>query len=239
MNVLVTGGAGFIGTNLIKKLLDKKYNVISVDNYSTGRIDRHLDGANYLEYDVNDIDSYINQYKFDAVFHLAALARIQPSFEKPVDSFISNSLATFRLAHYCAINNIPLIYAGTSSHHSGKFKNPYTFAKDIGEDAIRLFQEHYNLKSSISRFYNVYGPYQSKDGAYCNLLGIWEKCIEENQPLIVTLSLNIDQINAILSGLGELPTKHGVWPLTQVIISQVQEQLPPAKEASDEEQSEV
>ena len=61
---------------------------------------------------------------------------------------------------------------------------------------------------------------------------------EEKQPLIVTLSFNIDQINAILSGLGELPTKHGVWPLTQVIISQVQDQLPPAEEVSDEEQSE-
>ena len=164
MNILVTGGAGFVGTNLIKKLLQQGYTVASIDNYSTGLKSNHQQGCIYYEYDIRTINDYSAFGKFDIVYHLAAIARIQPSFDNPVESFISNSLATFRLAHYCAINNIPLIYAGTSSHHSGKFKNPYTFTKDIGEDAITLFQENYNLKSSIARFYNVYGPYENEKG---------------------------------------------------------------------------
>ena len=78
-----------------------------------------------------------------------------------------------KLAKYCSSNNIPLIYAGSSSHHSGKFKNPYTFSKDIGEEIIQLFQLHYNLKATITRFYNVYGPYQLLEGDYTTLIGRW------------------------------------------------------------------
>jgi UDP-glucose 4-epimerase len=90
-----------------------------------------------------------------------------------------------KLARYCASKNIPLIYAGSSSHHSGKYKNPYTFSKDIGEEIIQLFQQHYGLKSSIARFYNVYGPYQLKEGGYTTLIGAWEKLIEEDKPLVI------------------------------------------------------
>jgi UDP-glucose 4-epimerase len=90
-----------------------------------------------------------------------------------------------KLAKYCSTNNIPLIYAGSSSHHSGKFKNPYTFSKDIGEEIIQLFQQHYNLSGTITRFYNVYGPHHLKDGGYTTLIGAWEKRIEDHQPLII------------------------------------------------------
>jgi UDP-glucose 4-epimerase len=119
------------------------------------------------------------------IYHLAAIARIQPSFEKPYDYFTTNANATFKLAKYCSDNNIPLIYAGSSSHHSGKFKNPYTFSKDIGEEIIQLYQTHFNLKASITRFYNVYGPHQLTEGGYTTLIGAWEKLIEQNQPLVI------------------------------------------------------
>lgn len=184
MKILVTGGAGFIGTNLIKKLLYKGHNVVSIDNYNTGLISNHQDGAEYINFDIRNIDDY-SYWKPDMIYHLAAIARIQPSFEQPEDYFTTNANATLKIAKYCSKNNIPLIYAGSSSHHSGKFKNPYTFSKDIGEEIINLFQTHYNLKASIARFYNVYGPYHLKEGGYTTLIGAWEKCIEENKPLII------------------------------------------------------
>jgi UDP-glucose 4-epimerase len=184
MKILVTGGAGFIGTNLIKKLLNEGHDVVSIDNYNTGLISNHQDGAEYINFDIRNIDSY-SYWKPDMIYHLAAIARIQPSFEKPYDYFTTNANATFKLAKYCSDNNIPLIYAGSSSHHSGKFKNPYTFSKDIGEEIIKLYQTHFNLKASITRFYNVYGPYQLTEGGYTTLIGAWEKLIEQDQPLVI------------------------------------------------------
>jgi UDP-glucose 4-epimerase len=184
MNILVTGGAGFVGTNLIKKLLLQGHNITSIDNYNSGLVSNHQDGAEYINFDIRKIDDY-SYWKPDVIYHLAAIARIQPSFEKPYDYFTTNANATFKLVEYCSKNNIPLIYAGSSSHHSGKFKNPYTFSKDIGEEIIHLYQTHFNLKASITRFYNVYGPHHLKEGGYTTLIGAWEKCIEENKPLTI------------------------------------------------------
>ena len=104
---------------------------------------------------------------------MAAIARIQPSFEKPQDYFEVNALGTMRLVHWCAQAQVPIVYAGSSSKHSGRYKNPYTFSKDVGEDIIKLYQEHYNLKASIARFYNVYGPNQLVEGGYTTLIGRW------------------------------------------------------------------
>ena len=185
MNILVTGGAGFIGTNLIKFLLKDNHTVVSVDNYNTGLKSNHLPGCQYIELDIRDTSDYSAWGEFDIVYHLAAIARIQPSFQDPESYFTTNANATMKLARYCADKNIPLIYAGSSSHHSGKFKNPYTFSKDIGEEIIMLFQQHYGLKSSITRFYNVYGPHQLKEGGYTTLIGAWERMIEEEKPLVI------------------------------------------------------
>ena len=182
---LVTGGAGFIGTNLIKRLLKEGYTVVSIDSYNTGLKSNHQEGCLYIEQDIRNISDYSAWGEFDIVYHLAAIARIQPSFINPEDYFTTNANATMKLVKYCAENNIPLVYAGSSSHHSGKFKNPYTFSKDIGEEIIQLFQQHYNLKATIARFYNVYGPYHLKEGGYTTLIGAWEKRVEEGKSLII------------------------------------------------------
>jgi len=185
MKVLVTGGAGFVGTNLIKQLLKEGHQVISVDNYHTGLKSNHQPGAQYVEFDIRNIDDYSSWGEFDIVYHLAAIARIQPSFKEPYDYFTTNANATFKIAKYCSEKNIPLVFAGSSSHWSGKFKNPYTFSKDVSEEIIQLFQKHYGLKASIARFYNVYGPHHLKEGGYCTVIGKWEKCIEEQKPLTI------------------------------------------------------
>lgn len=191
MNILVTGGAGFIGTNLIRKLLKDGHSLVSIDNYSTGLRNNHINDAIYIEGDVSkytteDFNFLIQQCgKFDVVFHLAAIARIQPSFKRPIDSFETNALGTLKVAMFCVDQNIPLVYAGSSSHHGGRFKNPYTFTKDVGEDCIEMCRQVYGLKCNTARFYNVYGPNSLKSGDYCTLIGIWESRIENNLPLII------------------------------------------------------
>ena len=183
--VLVTGGAGFIGTNLIRKLVNEGHNIVSVDNYSTGYKTNHIDGVEYIEFDIRNVTNYNAWGDFDIVYHLAALARIQPSFKVPIETFEVNANGTLLLAKYCSDRNIPLVFAGSSSHWSGKFKNPYTFSKDISEEIIQLFQQHYGLKASIARFYNVYGPHHLKEGAYCTVIGKWETAYENKKPLTI------------------------------------------------------
>ena len=185
MKILVTGGAGFIGTNLIKRLLKENHTVTSSDNYHTGKKANHQKGAKYIEEDISHILDYSRFGEFDLIYHLAAMARIQPSFSQPLEYFKANTLSTFNLCIYCSKNNIPLQFAGSSSHHSGKFKNPYTFSKDVSEEIIELCKLHYGLKATITRFYNVYGSYHLKGGEYCTIIGKWEKCIEDNNPIII------------------------------------------------------
>ena len=188
MRIIVTGGAGFIGTNLCKELVRLGHDVVSIDNYHTGTKDNHIDGVRYFQRDIRDIESehewcfdyWWPRQKPDVIFHMAAIARIQPSFDKPKEYFTTNANGTLQLIDYCAKYSIPLVYAGSSSHHSGKFKNPYTFSKDIGEELVKLYQKHFNLNSSIVRFYNVYGPHQLLTGGYTTLIGRWLNNISNN-----------------------------------------------------------
>jgi len=179
MTILVTGGAGFIGTNLIKRLLSEGHDVTSIDNYSTGLKSNHQKGCNYKEKDIVNYD-WRGEY-YDCVFHMAAIARIQPSFKRPEDYINTNFSGTYSVVKYCLKHNIPLIYGGSSSHHTGRFSNPYTFSKDMGEDIIKLYQHHFNLQANIVRFYNVYGPYQLEEGGYTTLIGRWMYNIKNNK----------------------------------------------------------
>tara|TARA_R110002051_G_scaffold77289_1_gene140759 strand:- start:1064 stop:1921 length:858 start_codon:yes stop_codon:yes gene_type:complete len=187
MQILITGGAGFVGTNLIKRLSSGGHDIISIDNYSTGKKENHIDGVKYIEGDIYDLMDHIAilstpYYQPDIVFHLAAIARIQPSFKNPKDYIRTNFNGTYNIVQFCANREIPLIYAGSSSHHSGKFSNPYTFSKDLGEDVIELYQKHFGLKSSTARFYNVYGPHQLTEGGYTTLIGKWINNIKKGLP---------------------------------------------------------
>lgn len=178
MRILVTGGAGFVGTNLIKRLLKEGHDITSIDNYSTGLKANHQIGCNYKKKNIINYD-FRNEY-YDCIFHMAAIARIQPSFERPEDYINTNFSGTYSVLKYCLEHNIPLIYGGSSSHHAGRFSNPYTFSKDMGEDIIKLYQHHFNLRANIVRFYNVYGPYQLEEGGYTTLIGRWINNINNN-----------------------------------------------------------
>jgi UDP-glucose 4-epimerase len=171
MKVLVTGGAGFVGTNIIKRLLKEGHEVQSLDNYSTGLKSNEVDGCRYWTGDIQNISTMDKD--FDVVFHMAAIARIEPSFKRPDDYIETNFNGTYEVVKFCVKNNISLIYAGSSSKHSGRFKNPYTFSKDLGEDIITLYQTYFALHASTARFYNVYGPNQLLEGGYTTIIGRW------------------------------------------------------------------
>ena len=184
MLILVTGGAGFVGTNLIKQLLKKGHKIVSVDNYSTGKKENHIKhkDVQYLDMDILDIDCNDFGFKPALIYHLAAKARIQPSFEQPEEYIRVNYEGTYNIIKLCLKEGISMIYAGSSSHHSGKFSNPYTFSKDMGEEIIQLYRKHFGLRASIVRFYNVYGPYQLTEGGYTTLIGRWLNNIKNNIP---------------------------------------------------------
>ena len=179
--VLVTGGAGFIGSNLIKELSKKNYNIISLDNYSTGTTDNEVEGGTYFNADITKIDSLDTD--FDLCFHLAAQSRVQPSFENPEESFRVNVLGTTKVMEFAKKNNIKVTYAGSSSKHHDPSDSPYAMYKYLGEQVCKLYKKSYNVNVQIARFYNVYGPGESIDEKYGNVIGIWRSKVLKGEPL--------------------------------------------------------
>tara|TARA_B100000131_G_scaffold322907_1_gene378691 strand:+ start:4128 stop:5021 length:894 start_codon:yes stop_codon:yes gene_type:complete len=191
MKILVTGGAGFVGTNLIKRLLDDGHKVVSLDNYSTGKEENEIDHKNVTYFNVDlrdavDFDFFIE--KPDLIYHLAALPRIQPSFEFPAITFEANVLGTLNLLEWVRNkeDDIPIVYAGSSSFHGGVYKNPYTFTKWQGEEVIQMYNKLFDLPMAICRFYNVYGPHQLTEGEYCTVIGIFETQYKNGEELTIT-----------------------------------------------------
>lgn len=186
MRALVTGGVGFIGTNLIKRLVKDGHAVVSLDNYSTGFAENQQDGCTYFNVDVCSVIDYsFFMDNVDVIFHLAALARIQPSIEKPHPAIVNNFLSTLNILEYARNNNIRVVYAGSSSIHHGVYESPYAWSKFSGEDLCKLYGNVYKVQSSICRFYNVYGDYQIKEGDYATVLGIFQNQYENEEPLTI------------------------------------------------------
>jgi len=181
--ILITGGAGFVGSNLVRYFYDLNYKILSIDNYSTGSTNNHIKGPFYIKEDIELFD--FNTLKdIDYVIHCAAKARIKPSFIDDSKYFTTNINGTYNVIKYCSFNKIPIIYIGTSSHHNGKYANPYTFTKDIGEDIVRLYQQHFGLIASIARLYNVYGSNEltNENGT---IIGKWKYNYQNNLPFII------------------------------------------------------
>ena len=183
--ILVTGGAGFIGSNLIVKLLSIGYKVYSLDNYSTGFKTNEHDGCNYFTGDVNNINKirFSSTNKFDVIFHLAALARIQPSFENPIQVFESNISGTSMVLEFARENGSKVVFAGSSSRWHNPEESPYAMSKYIGEQLCKMYQKSFGMDVQIARFYNVYGPKELTEGDYATLLGIWRRKRRLGEPL--------------------------------------------------------
>jgi len=184
MKILVTGGAGFIGMNLIKRLLKEGHEVVSLDNYETGFKENEQEGCRYHTGDIAEIE-YIKGDSFDIVYHLAALSRIQPSFEDPTETFRVNVEGTRAVAEFARHNNVKVVYAGSSSRWHDPLQSPYAAFKHMGEELLKLYGKVYNLDVEICRFYNVYGPHEIIEGDWASVIGIWRRQVRDNQPITI------------------------------------------------------
>jgi len=192
VRVLVTGGAGFIGANLVNRLIKDNHEVIIFDNLSTGsQYNIHKESKLFL-IDISH-NKYFKDKKMDdimngvdVIFHLAALPRIGPSFKNPKEVCDINVGGTQNILDLARKYEIPVIYAGSSSFWGGTYKNPYTFSKWQGEELCKMYERIYGLSVTICRFYNVYGDFMPTEGEYRTVLPIFLEQHKSEEPLTIT-----------------------------------------------------
>ena len=209
MKVLVTGGAGFIGSNLVDRLISDGHEVVVIDDLSTGKEEYLNDKAVFIKYDISrtieyDGDVYYGLTKHfkdvDVVFHLAALARVQPSIENPIEYHKVNVDGTLNILKASVDANVKRFVFSSSSSVYGDVKqenlptteeselnpmSPYALHKLIGEQYCKLFSELYGLETICLRYFNVYGERQAIEGAYSLVMGIFTNQILNNKPLTI------------------------------------------------------
>ena len=183
MKILVTGGVGFIGTNLIKKLIKEGHDVHSLDNYETGLKSNEQIGCAYHRNDITNINTMDKD--FDLIYHLAALARIQESFNNPQETFRVNTVGTQRVCEFVRLTGAKLVYAGSSSRWCDPHTSPYATSKFLGEETIKMYRRTYGLNIEIARFYNVYGEHEIVDGTWAAVIGIWRDQVKNNKPITI------------------------------------------------------
>tara|TARA_B100000575_G_scaffold242582_1_gene206002 strand:+ start:200 stop:1084 length:885 start_codon:yes stop_codon:yes gene_type:complete len=192
--LVVTGGAGFVGSNLILHFLKKtNFKIISIDNYSTGTKKNHIinNRVKYLKSDTKDITKTLRNYKnkIHSLFHFGEFARIYQSFLKMNECINSNSIGSHEVFNFCFSNKIKLIYSATSASigNKGLDKNlsPYAFTKSKNLEMLENLKKWFNFKYEILYFYNVYGPKQIKTGDMATVIGIFEDQFKKNKPLTV------------------------------------------------------
>ena len=211
--ILVTGGAGFIGSNLIRFFIKKtKFKIISLDNYSTGLKKNHIKSnrIKYIRGENQDITSLLNKYKknIDTVFHFGEFSRIYQSFLNYDKCIRSNLKGSFEVVTFATKNKIKIIYSATSSMlgNNGKDENlsPYSWSKSKNIELIKNFNNWFGLKYEIVYFYNVYGPGQIKDSKMSAVIGIFEEQYLKKKPLTVvnpgTQKRDFTHINDIVNG---------------------------------------
>lgn len=183
---LVTGGCGFVGYELTKQLINNGFDVDVIDNLSIGKESKDVTsiGANFLGGDIRAMEN-IPDKKYDYIFHLAALSRIQPSFVNPNTTFSVNVDGTRQVLEYVRRNGGKLIYAGSSSRHHNPELSPYAMSKYLGEQLCALYRRVYDVNVEITRFYNVYGQGELIDSHMAAVIGIFRKNVKEDKPLLI------------------------------------------------------
>ncbi|MDD2935476.1 MAG: NAD-dependent epimerase/dehydratase family protein [Candidatus Pacebacteria bacterium] len=190
--ILVTGGAGFIGSHLIEELVkDENNRVISLDSYFTGREENHIDGAEYIKGETKDIEVLITEIP-DIVYHLGEYSRVLTSFDDIDLVWRLNKEGTFKVLEFCRKNNVRLIYAGSSTKfgefddaEDGENQSPYAYFKATNTNLVNNYGKWFGLNYAITYFYNVYGEREIREGKYATLIGIFSRKYKNKELLTV------------------------------------------------------
>lgn len=184
MTILVTGGNGFIGSNLIKKLVQEGKEVLCLDDLSAGLREYEVEGCTYHYQDIEEL-LFWQDKKIDLCYHLAGLSRIQPSYQQPFETFRVNTLGCQVVAEWARVHKVKVVYAGSSSKWHDPVESPYATTKKLGEDIFKMYKSVYGCNFEIARFYNVYGPNELVDSRWAAVTGIWRSQIKAGQPITV------------------------------------------------------
>ncbi len=187
--ILITGGLGFVGSHLTDSLASAGHEVTVIDNLCSESSSRNYmrDDVRYWIDDVRNLNSYkYETEEFDVVYHLAALARIQPSFKDPLTYLSIDIMGTSNVLDYARRRGARVVYAGSSSAYAGPMLNPYAFAKYTGEQVCEMYNKVYGMSVVTARFFNVYGHRQPTSGAYATVVGVFEGQTSSNKPLTIT-----------------------------------------------------
>ena len=202
MKYIVTGGAGFIGSNLVDLLIEEGHDVNVVDNFSSGKRENCNEKAKYFELDISDQSNYEELKSIflgsDGIFHLAALPRVQESIDNPLQFEKNNTLSTINVLKACADSNVKrLVYSASSSAYGNTVKlpskeedpinpiSPYAMQKYYGEVACRMFANVYGIETVSLRYFNVYGERQSLEGAYALVMCVFARQRLNDEPLTI------------------------------------------------------
>lgn len=220
MKILVTGGNGFIGSNLIRELVKLKHEVVSIDDLSNGSENNEVREAAYMYEDIEKV-AYFDGTDVDVVFHLAALSRIQPSFKYPSEFFRINVKGTEIVADWATQYGIKMIYAGSSSVHQDPLNSPYATYKATGENIVQMYNKSFGLDAHIARFYNVYGPLEREEGEFSSVIGKWLGNVKRKENITITGSGEqsrdfthvFDIVDALIKLMEYNKTDNNVWEL--------------------------
>ncbi len=206
--VLVTGGAGFIGSHLCRRLVSEGHTVIAIDSYLSGSKNNHIPGVDYREGHTKDIETLVPEMDIDLIYHLGEYARVEISLTEPEVVWDANILGTFRVLEFWRKRKCKLVYAGSSTKFGdgglGRDQSPYAWTKAANTELIRNYSVWYGLPYAITYFYNVYGPGERSD-KYGTVVEIFRQKFLKGEQLSVvspgTQKRNFTHIEDIVDGL--------------------------------------
>ena len=206
--VLVTGGAGFVGSHLCERLLDKGYDVYSLDNYFTGSEKNHIEGVTYIKGETKDIKELVD-FTPDMIYHLGEYSRVEQSFDDIELVYRLNKIGTFEVLEFARKAGCKILYAGSSTKFGdgglGRDASPYAWTKATNTELVKNYERWFNVPYAITYFYNVYGPREIATGKYATLIALFTEKMKKGEPLTVvspgTQKRNFTYIDDIINAL--------------------------------------